>query len=110
MNLKVPTPIRIAVLECDTPLPETKKRLKSYGGVFEVLLRAGAKALAAELGVKDDDEVESRLEISKYQVELEPERYPRPDEVDAVLITGSSEFLLLCLCLFAFVLWIALRG
>lgn len=86
MNLKVPQPLRIAVLECDTPLPETKKRFHGYGGVFEFLLRAGAKSLG-----RPDLDPEIELDISCWQVELEPEKYPDPATVDAILITGSSE-------------------
>ncbi len=88
MNLKAQTraPLRIAILECDTPLPETKKRYQGYGGVFEALLRAGAKALG-------DPELdpETGLEFSKWQVEQEPDKYPDPDTIDAILITGSSK-------------------
>ena len=76
-------PIRIAMLECDTPLPETKARYDSYGGVFEALLKAGAQ----DLGRPD---LRSSLHISHYQVELHPEHYPDLKDIDAILITGSS--------------------
>lgn len=96
MNLKVPQPLRIAVLECDTPLPSTRKKFQGYGGVFEFLLRSGAKALN-----RPDLDPESGLEISKWQVELEPEKYPNPATIDAILITGSSKSpgCLACACL-----------
>lgn len=86
MNLKIRPPIRIAVLECDTPLPETKKRFQGYGGVFEFLLRSAAKALG-----RSDLDPEKGVDISTWQVELEPDNYPDPETIDAILITGSSE-------------------
>jgi len=84
MNLKLPLPLRIAILECDVPLPETKTRFQGYGGVFELLLRTGAKALD-----RADFDAETGFEISKWQVELEPGKYPDPENIDAILITGS---------------------
>jgi GMP synthase-like glutamine amidotransferase len=76
-------PIRVAMLECDTPLPKTNARYHGYGGVFEALLKAGAQ----DLGRPDPY---SGLQISQYQVELHPEVYPDPQDIDAILITGSS--------------------
>ena len=93
MNLKLPRPLRIAVLECDTPLPNTKKIFQGYGGVFERLLRSGAKALD-----KADLDPETSLEFSFWQVELNPDKYPDPENVDAILITGSSEYFLIAVC------------
>ncbi|EHY55070.1 hypothetical protein HRR83_005675 [Exophiala dermatitidis] len=84
MNLKVHRPLRIAILECDTPLPETKKKYQGYGGVFEFLLRAGARALN-----RPDLDPETGFEFSRWQVELEPDKYPDPSTIDAILITGS---------------------
>jgi hypothetical protein len=77
-------PIRIAILECDTPLPRTKARYGGYGGVFEALLQAGAQ----DLGRPD---LSSGLQISRYQVELDAELYPDLHDIDAILITGSSD-------------------
>ncbi|KIV86928.1 hypothetical protein PV11_02504 [Exophiala sideris] len=85
MNLKIHAPIRIAILECDTPLPKTKERFKGYGGVFELLLRSSAKALN-----RPELDPEKGLEISKWQVELDPDNYPDPETIDAILITGSK--------------------
>jgi hypothetical protein len=71
------------MLECDTPLPKTSARYHGYGGVFEALLKAGAQ----DLGRPDPH---SGLQISRYQVELHPEDYPNLQDIDAILITGSS--------------------
>lgn len=84
-------PIRVAMLECDTPLPKTKARYDGYGGVFEALLKAGAQ----DLGRPDPH---SGLRISHYQVELYPERYPDLKDIDAILITGSSTVCTILVC------------
>ncbi len=86
MNLKLQRALRIAILQCDTPLPETKKKFQCYGGVFEFLLRSGAKALN-----RPDLDPDASLDISFWQVELHPDKYPDPEDIDAILITGSSE-------------------
>lgn len=83
-------PLRIAVLECDTPLDNTRAKYGGYGGVFRALLNSGAEALAKEKG--EDKAVE--LEITKFDVVAE-EIYPSLENVDAVLLTGSRESLIL---------------
>ncbi len=77
-------PLRIAVLECDTPLEKTKEKYGGYGGVFTALLQDGADAL-------DDDRISSNkgLEISKWDV-VNQKYPPNLEDIDAVLITGSS--------------------
>ena len=79
-------PISIAALECDTPLTNTKARYGGYGGVFEALLKAGAKLSS---GLPDPD---VNLQVSTWQVETHPDRYPDLSDVDAILITGSSMY------------------
>jgi len=74
--------VRLAILECDTPLPNTKEKYGGYGGVFKSLLSAGAKAE----GLKLDDV----LDVTMYQIEDDPESYPDLKDIDAVLLTGSS--------------------
>jgi hypothetical protein len=81
---KMQPPLRIAMLECDTPLPNTKAKFQDYGGVFEFLLKCGAKALGRP-------DPESGLQIKKYQIELNPQNYPDLKDIDAILITGSSK-------------------
>ena len=80
-------PLRIAILECDTPLPQTKAKYGGYGGVFQVLLEAGADALG------DPDLISSKkgLDISKWDV-VNEDLYPNLEDIDAILITGSSVF------------------
>lgn len=76
-----PRPLRIAILECDTPYPGTVKSYGSYGGVFTALLRTAASSLTPPL-LEDD------LILSTYNVvqEIYP---PSLDDIDGILMTGS---------------------
>ncbi|KAL5349125.1 hypothetical protein ACLOAV_005413 [Pseudogymnoascus australis] len=56
-----PRPLRIAILECDTPPPGVQKTHGSYGGLFTALLRDAASSLSPPLA-------ESDLVISAYDV------------------------------------------
>ena len=73
-------PLRIAVLECDTPLTRTQAKYGGYGGVFTSLLTAAAE----ELGLPT-----VALNISNWDV-VSRQEYPRLEDVDGVLLTGSS--------------------
>lgn len=74
---------RLAILECDTPLPETGKQYGGYCGVFKSLLDAGAKA-------EGYGGVDETLDISMHQIEAHPDDYPDINGVDALLLTGSK--------------------
>lgn len=79
-----PNPKRLAILETDTPVSGIKAKYGSYGGVFQNLFE---RALA------ETDPTQSspaQLEFSFYDVVSEPNRYPKPEDIDAVLITGSK--------------------
>ena len=79
--MMAPNPhLRIAILEADTPIGQTKEKYGGYGGVFTALLQAGAEHIGIPL---------DQLVFSKYDVVTKME-YPSLDEIDAVLITGSS--------------------
>ncbi|KAJ9300607.1 hypothetical protein DTO271G3_1771 [Paecilomyces variotii] len=78
-------PLRIAILETDTPLERTNKKYGGYGGVFEALLKASAKAL----GEPEKLDPETGLEITKWDVVHRDDRYPNLDDIDAILMTGS---------------------
>ena len=73
--------VRLAMLECDTPLTRTREKYGGYGGVFTAQLYAGADAL---------DIPHSDLEISLWDVVNHMDKYPSLDDIDAILITGSS--------------------
>lgn len=78
--------LRLAILECDTPLPNTAERYGGgYGGVFKALLSSAAKA-------EGHGEVDNVLDISMWQIEKEGATYPDLDKVDALLLTGSRTF------------------
>jgi GMP synthase-like glutamine amidotransferase len=77
-----PRPLRIAILECDTPPPGVQKTHGTYGGLFTSLLRDAASSLSPPLP-------ESDLIISAYDVvkEIYP---PSLDDIDGILMTGSK--------------------
>lgn len=78
--------LRLAILECDTPLPNTAERYGGgYGGVFKALLNSASKA-------EGHGDVDDILDISMYQIEKEGATYPDLDKVDALLLTGSSMY------------------
>jgi hypothetical protein len=77
-------PLRIAILECDTPLDGTRAKYGGYGGVFTALLKAGADALGHP-GLTSS----SGLDLSIFDVVTKQE-YPNLEEIDAVLISGSK--------------------
>jgi hypothetical protein len=75
------TPLRIAVLECDTPLPNIIEKYGRYGRIFTTLLETAAEGLGLS--------PEQDLEISAFDV-VDKQEYPDLEDVDAVLISGSS--------------------
>lgn len=81
------SPLRIAILECDEPIGKTKEKYGSYGGLFQVLLEAGAKYLAEKTSVDVP-----QLDISKHHI-VNTQDYPNLDNIDAVLLTGSRKYI-----------------
>jgi hypothetical protein len=79
------SPLRLAILECDTPIGRTKEKYGGYGNLFKKLLNEGADKVAEQDGTPRPE-----LDITKYDV-VNHELYPKLEEVDAVLLTGSSE-------------------
>lgn len=76
-------PLRIAILECDTPLPGTVSKYGSYGGVFTSLLKSGADALSYP-----NLSSNTGLTLSTYDV-VTAQAYPALEDIDAILLTGS---------------------
>src|SRR5450432_638911 len=76
-------PLRIAILECDTPLPHTRAKYGGYSGVFKALLGAAASALSHP-GLTSS----SGLALTTWDV-VEAQFYPDLADIDAILITGS---------------------
>ena len=77
-------PLRIAILECDEPIGRTKEKYGGYGNLFKELLLASADKVA-----EDDKIAKPELDVTKFDV-VNQEIYPKLDNIDAVLITGSS--------------------
>lgn len=79
------SPIRLAILEADSPLPQTAAQYKTYGGVFTSLFTRAVSP----------DPVSSALTITAHHVVPNPDPeptsqyYPDLDTLDAILITGS---------------------
>lgn len=77
-----PSPIRIALLICDTPLDSVVKSYGEYHAIFTALLtRSLPEGVPADRFVLDPYDVEHKM------------RYPAdPDlkEYDAMMLTGSS--------------------
>ncbi|KAK4979489.1 hypothetical protein LTR66_003537 [Elasticomyces elasticus] len=80
-------PLRIAILECDTPLDRTRAKYGGYGGVFEELLGKGADELNMPDVIRSGKG--GGMDITKWDVEKD-ETYPNIDDIDAILITGSK--------------------
>ncbi|KAF2747842.1 class I glutamine amidotransferase-like protein [Sporormia fimetaria CBS 119925] len=79
------TPLRIAILECDTPLTKTREKYGGYGGVFKDLLSRAADALT----IPDMISSNKGLEFSVYDV-VNKQEYPDLESIDAVLLSGSK--------------------
>lgn len=77
------TPLRLLLLEADTPQPDTNAKYGGYRGVFAALLTAGAKALDPPRSLADV------AAITAHNIVEDMHSYPPLDEVDAILITGS---------------------
>ncbi|KAH1720343.1 hypothetical protein KXX40_002087 [Aspergillus fumigatus] len=82
----MPSPLRIAVLECDAPPADSNARYGGYHGVFSLLLKESARAL----GQPDRLDPETGLDISRWDV-VYAQEYPRLEDVDAILLTGSTK-------------------
>jgi hypothetical protein len=79
------TPLRIAVLECDTPLDSINRQYNGYGGVFRTLLTTSAKALNQPEKLNP----ETGLEITAWDI-VNDVKYPKLEDVDAVLFTDNN--------------------
>lgn len=79
-------PLRIAILECDTPLTNTAARYGDYGEVFRTLLESSAEGLEVP-----GFEGKQSLELTKYDI-VNKDTYPDLKSIDAILLTGSSEY------------------
>ena len=78
-----PRPIRLAILEADTPVPGAHARYSGYRGVFTHLF---TRALASQ-----QHPLSSYLTITAHDVVNNLSDYPSSlSDIDAILITGSK--------------------
>ncbi|KAG6040787.1 hypothetical protein E4U41_007056 [Claviceps citrina] len=93
MSHSPPPPLRLAILECDTPQPKTVAKFTNYTGVFTALLQAAAAAessSSSSAAAAPHVPLPSQLTISAHDVVNSPDTaYPALDAIDALLLTGS---------------------
>jgi hypothetical protein len=77
-------PLRIAILECGEPSKKTRETIGGYGEIFRILLEKGSCDLNEPMLSPKDG-----LDLTYWGVEKE-DKYPKLDDIDAVLLTGSS--------------------
>lgn len=77
------TKYHIVILECDTPPTAIVEKEGRYGDIFERRLRDGIEHASNVRNV--------HLSFTKWDV-VNARTYPAIDEVDAVLLSGSSTF------------------
>ncbi|KAF1927847.1 class I glutamine amidotransferase-like protein [Didymella exigua CBS 183.55] len=75
------TPLRIAILQCDTPPPHVVELYGAYDRIFTTLLETAASGLGLN--------PEKDLELSAFDV-VTAQEYPKIEDIDAVLISGSK--------------------
>ena len=73
MNKMTPhaPPLRVAILECDIPIGNTREKYGGYGNLFKELLLKGVDEVRDKDGNKDFPE----LDVRKYNV-VDEELYP----------------------------------
>jgi len=76
------SPIRLAILKLDTPNPLIVEKYGDYGPIFNRLLTSACDLLELP---------ESSLQLSYYDC-VDKMEYPNLNDVDGVLLTGSSMY------------------
>lgn len=71
--------VRIAVLECDTPIPRVRAKYGVYSDIFRNLLQTAANNLHPA----------PKLSFTAYDV-VNGTEYPELEIVDAILLSGSK--------------------
>ncbi|RAH82846.1 Aldedh-domain-containing protein [Aspergillus japonicus CBS 114.51] len=72
--------LRVAVLECDTPVDPILSQYGTYGDIFENHLNEGLQTIEPPV----------KLQLTKTNVVLPFAEYPKPEDFDVVLLTGSK--------------------
>lgn len=83
--MAVTTPLRIAMLNADVPVPNVKSKCGSYGRVFQSLLTAAGDRL------NSSSPTQSPIVVTAHDFDVVKGQYPESiTDFDVVLITGSS--------------------
>ncbi|PYH42829.1 type 1 glutamine amidotransferase [Aspergillus saccharolyticus JOP 1030-1] len=77
--------LRIAILECDTPVDKINAKYGGYRGVFTRLLQESTVAL----NQPERLDPETGLDISGWDV-VTAQEYPNLEDVDAIVLSGSK--------------------
>ncbi|KAL7822802.1 class I glutamine amidotransferase-like protein [Trichoderma gracile] len=72
--------LRLAILECEKPLPKAKAARGSFGDIFHNFFAQGLQGLGSEAA-------DVRLDVSKWDTMAG--EYPRIEDVDVIALTGS---------------------
>ncbi|KAI1813186.1 putative class I glutamine amidotransferase [Poronia punctata] len=83
-SLSVNEPVRLALLEADTPVEGIKAKYGTYGGVFTHLFQRACDSSIPPI------DLESQLSLSSHDIVNDLTAYPDPESIDAILITGSK--------------------
>lgn len=83
MYIAMVAKLRIAIIECDNPGFHSINKRGNYGGIFSKLL----KDAAPDAGLKEDD-----LHLTIHNVVDNTTDYPTLDDIDGVLLSGSSRW------------------
>jgi hypothetical protein len=74
--------LRIAILECEKPLPKAQAARGSFGDIFHNFFAQGLQGLGPEAAAAD-----VRLDVSKWDTMAGD--YPQIEDVDVFALTGS---------------------
>ncbi|KAJ8119302.1 hypothetical protein ONZ43_g3721 [Nemania bipapillata] len=83
-SLSLNAPVRLAILETDTPIPAIAATYHSYGGVFTHMFKRACASYSHPVPL------ESQLTLSSYNVVNNLTAYPDLESIDAILITGAK--------------------
>lgn len=75
-------PIRVAVLECDTPIPSVLSTYGRYGDIITRMMLAGGATM-------DPPILSTDVHFTKWDV-VDAQEYPNLEDIDHIIISGGS--------------------
>ena len=75
------SPFRLAILECDTPIDSVRERHGTYGDIFASILGTALKDVPTRSAIEPL--------FTSWDV-VDKQEYPDIEQVDGILLTGSS--------------------